>query len=213
MPYSLILFDLDETLYPRAAGVMRRVTDRIAQYMVEKLGLAPDKAHELRKHFRGTYGTALRGLMQEGYVLDMEDYFTYVHDVPLDGVLFPDPAVKAMLMAMPLRRGVLTNSNIEHAERILEHIQLRECFERVVDIRALNFINKPDPRAYERTLAFFGAKPEETIFVEDSPINTAPAKAMGITTILIDCPPSPDADYAVPELADVGPLVSRLMAL
>jgi putative hydrolase of the HAD superfamily len=209
--FRLILFDLDETLYPRSANLMVEISRRINQYLVDKVGVPADQAAELRRHFRGTYGTALRGLMEEGYALDVEDYFQYVHDVELHGRIDPDPALRTMLLNIPLRRAVLTNSNIEHAERILTHMAIRDCFERVIDIKALNFKNKPAPESYALAMEMLSVGPEEVIFVEDSPMNTASAKAIGMTTILVDCPPSDDADYFVSSVMDVGVLVARLV--
>jgi putative hydrolase of the HAD superfamily len=188
---KLILFDLDETLYPRSAALMQQISQRITQYMVEKAGVSAEQANELRAHFRGTYGTALRGLMEEGHPIDVEDYCE-------------------MLLGIPLRRAVLTNSNIEHAERILRHMNIYDCFERVIDIRALGFKNKPDPLAYTLAMKLLDVLPEEVIFVEDTPVNTRAAKAIGMTTILIECAPSDAADYFLDSVMEVGPLVSRL---
>jgi putative hydrolase of the HAD superfamily len=208
---SLVLFDLDDTLYPRSSGVMTAISDRITDYLIERVGVPASEAHAKRAYFRGTYGTALRGLVEEGFPLDMDDYFDFVHDVPLDTIK-PSAALRARLLALPARRAVLTNSNIEHAERVLAHMNLRNCFERVVDIRALDYVNKPDPESYRRTLMMLGASAGETIFVEDNTHNTGPAKAMGMTTIVIDHPLDADADYAVPTLDDALDLIERLLA-
>lgn len=208
---KLILFDLDETLYPRSAALMDQISARITQYLIEKAGVPAADATALRTHFRGTYGTALRGLMEEGYVIDVDDYFQYVHDIELNGRIDPDPKLRAMLLGLPLRRAVLTNSNIEHAERILGHMDIRDCFERVIDIRALGFVNKPSRRAYELTTEMLGVRPEEVIFIEDTPMNTRPAREMGMTTVLIDCPPGDDADYFLDNVMQVGPLVASLV--
>jgi pyrimidine 5'-nucleotidase len=208
---KLILFDLDDTLYPRSANLMLEISARINQYLVDKVGVPADQAAALRTHFRGTYGTALRGLMEEGYMLDVEDYFQYVHDIELHGRIDPDPELRRMLLDIPLRRAILTNSNIEHAERILGHMAIRDCFERVIDIRALNFRNKPTPESYTLTMEMLGVQAREVIFVEDSPMNTAPAKIIGMTTVLVDCPPSDEADYFISSVMDVGPLVKQLM--
>ena len=213
--YDLILFDLDETLYPRSAGLMNQIGDRITQYLVEHMGVPEERSAATRSHFRGTYGTALRGLIEEGYPVDLEDYFRYVHDISLD-TIGPEPALRARLLRLPLRRAVLTNSNVEHASRILRHMEIADCFERIVDIRALEMVNKPDPEAYRRTLALLNAAPERTIFVEDNTQNTRPARAMGITTIVIDHPldagADPGADYSVPNLGAALDLVERLVA-
>jgi pyrimidine 5'-nucleotidase len=209
---KLILFDLDETLYPRSATLMHQISERISEYLIDKIGIEPAKAAELRTHFRGTYGTALRGLIEEGYTFDIEDYFQYVHDVELHGRIDPDPKLREMLLNIPLRRAVLTNSNIEHAERILKHMAIRDLFEQVIDIKALGFLNKPHPKSYAQALDMLGVQASEVIFIEDTPMNTAPARALGMTTVLIDCPSSDDADYFLSSVMDVGPLVQTLVS-
>ena len=212
--FKLILFDMDETLYPRNTTLMPQVTQRIMQFMVDVVGMTQAHAAEQRRFYRERYGTALRGLMEEGYLADqtgVDAYLDYVHDVPLEGVLTPDPAVREMLLSLPLRRGVLTSSNIEQAERVLRFLNIHDCFEQVIDIRAVNFINKPHPDAYATAFQRFGVQPHEAIFVEDMAMNTKPAKAMGVKTILIDHPPTDDADFVVPSVLDVGEVVRRLM--
>ncbi|MCS6848780.1 MAG: pyrimidine 5'-nucleotidase [Anaerolineae bacterium] len=210
--YKLILFDLDETLYPRSAKLMDTITERINRYIANKFNVPIEQAAELRRRFRGVYGTALRGMMEEGYPVNIDEYFEYVHDVELDGVLAADPRLREMLLGIPLRRAVLTNSNIEHALRILQHMGIDDCFERVIDIRALSFRNKPDPLSYQIALEMLRVTPREVIFVEDTPVNTRAARAIGMTTILIECPPSDAADYFLDHILDVGPLVASLLS-
>ncbi|MFC1466641.1 MAG: pyrimidine 5'-nucleotidase [Candidatus Brachytrichaceae bacterium NZ_4S206] len=209
--YKLILFDLDETLYPRSAKLMDTITERINQYIAHKFNVPIEQAVELRRRFRGMYGTALRGMMEEGYPVNIDEYFEYVHDIELDGVLAADPRLREMLLSIPLRRAVLTNSNIEHALRILQHMGIEDCFERVIDIRALSFRNKPDPLSYQIALEMLRVTPREVIFVEDTPVNTRAARAIGMTTILIECPPSDAADYFLDSILEVGPLVANLL--
>lgn len=209
--YKAILFDLDETLYPRSSSLMPIIGRRIEHYVTHQVGVPTENADALRRHWRKTYGTALRGMMVEGYTFDVDDYLRYVHDVPLDGILEPRPEVRTMLLNLPLRRAVLTNSNVEHATRVLEHVHLLDCFERIIDIRAMNFVNKPDPKSYETALSILGITAHEAIFVEDTPINTRPAKKMGMTTILVDCPSTDDADYVVTDVMDVGAIVMELI--
>jgi putative hydrolase of the HAD superfamily len=208
---KLVLFDLDETLYPRSATLMDQISARITQYLIEKAGVPAENATALRTRFRGTYGTALRGLMEEGYTIDIDDYFQYVHDIELNGRIDADPKLRAMLLDLPLRRAVLTNSNIEHAERILRHMDIFDCFEMVIDIRALGYMNKPAREAYDKAMAMLGVQPAEVIFVEDTPMNTRPAREMGMITVLIDCPLSDDADYFLDNVMEIGPLVGSLV--
>ena len=209
--FKVILFDLDETLYPRASSLMPIIAQRIEHYVINRVGVPPARADELRRHWRRAYGTALRGMIEEKYPIDVDDYLHYVHDIPLDGVIEAQPAARQMLLGIPLRRAVLTNSDVQHATHVLTHVNLLDCFERIVDIRALNFINKPNPQAYRQALAMLGVQANETIFVEDTPVNTRPAKTLGMKTILVDCPPTDDADFCVASLLDVGEVVDQLL--
>jgi putative hydrolase of the HAD superfamily len=208
--YRIILFDLDDTLYPRESGLMVAIGERITHFVSECVGVTIDEAKALRKYFRETYGTALRGLTEEGYRFDIDEYFRFVHDVSLDTIQ-PNPQTRWMLLNMPLRRAVFTNSNVEHAERILSHLNIRDCFESIIDIRALNFICKPDLRSYATALEMMNVRANETILVEDMAVNTKTAKALGMQTILVDHPPSDDAHVVVNELNDVGAVVSSLI--
>lgn len=208
---KVILFDLDETLYPRSSRLMSLIGQRIDEYVIHKIGIPVSKADEIRRHWRTHYGTALRGLLAEGYPVDVEDYLAYVHNIPLDGFITPQPELRGMLLGIPLRRAILTNSNIEHATRVLSHMNLLDCFEQIIDVRALNFVNKPDPIAYKLAMNILGVHPGEVIFVEDTPVNTRAAMILGIKTILVDCPPSGDADYTVETVLDVSDVVLQLM--
>lgn len=94
---------------------------------------------------------------------------------------------------------------------MLRYLNIHDCFEHVIDIRAVNFVNKPHPGAYETALNRFGVQPHEAIFVEDMAMNTKPAKAMGLKTILVDHVPTDDADFVVPTVLDVADVVAQLM--
>jgi len=212
MTYSLILFDLDETLYPRSAGLMAAITERITQFIASRFKMSIQQADELRQRLRALHGTALRGLMEEGYPVNVDDYFAYVHDVALDGVLMADPRLRAMLLGIPLRRAILTNADIAHALRVLKHLDIHDCFERVIDIRALSYRNKPDLIAYRLAMGMLKVQPSEVIFVEDTPANARAARAIGMTTVLIECPPSDAADYFLDSVLEVGQLVAELIA-
>jgi putative hydrolase of the HAD superfamily len=77
------VFDLDETLYPRQAGLMQEIGVRINRYLTENLRLPQEQANELRKRYYNQHGTALRGLVVERPEVDPEDYLHFVHDVRL----------------------------------------------------------------------------------------------------------------------------------
>ncbi len=211
--FTYAVFDLDETLYPTSAGLMQDVALRITDWVQRHLGLGPEEASHLREAYIHRYGTTLAGLLAEhrGKV-DVEDYLAYVHDVPVEAYLRPDPALRAMLTAIPLHRVVFTNSSSEHAARVLNTLGIADLFERVVDIRALHFVHKPRREAYERLLAILDVSGTACILVDDRVVNLQSAKALGMTTILVNGLPQDGVDFAVRSVLEVGPLIQRLLA-
>ena len=207
---KVIFFDLDDTLYPRRDGLMKQIGERIQRFAETRFNLTAAQAQAQRKHWRETHGTALRGMTEEGRDFDVEDFFSFVHDVPLDHVQ-PDPRVREMLLGLNLRRAILTNADDKHAARILKHLGIEDCFEKIIDVKALELVNKPHREAYERALGMMGVSAHEAVFVEDTPVNTRTARAMGMLTILVDCPPSADADWFISDVWQVGDVIKTFV--
>lgn len=209
--YKTIIFDLDETLYPRTAGLMHEIGARITRYLIEHMHYTPDDAQAKKVYYFEKYGTSLRGLMAEESV-DAEDYLSFVHDIDVARYIHPLPQLDAMLDRIPLKKVVFTNATTEHARRVLDFLGVAPRFETIIDIRAMDYVSKPDPYAYRRILALIGASADECILVEDNPRNLLPAKALGMTTILVDHRECDEVDYCVPDILEVGALVARILA-
>jgi putative hydrolase of the HAD superfamily len=205
-----VIFDLDETLYPRGAGLMQEIGVRIMRYLVERMRFTPEQAEEKRMHYYLKYGTSLRGLMAEETV-DAEDYLEFVHNIDLNGYIGPNPELDRMLRRIALDKIIFTNSTQEHARRVLDVLGVGDRFRFVVDIRAVDYISKPDPRAYRRLLDLIGAAGDECILVEDNPRNLLPGKALGMTTILVDHGECSEVDYCVKDILSVGDVVARIL--
>ena len=210
MPKFLI-FDLDETLYPRGAGLMQEIGVRINRYLIENLSLPADQAQELRKRYYNQHGTALRGLVVERPDVDPEDYLHYVHDIRLADYIGPHPALSDMLQSIPLTKVIFTNATVEYAQNVLNIIGIADQFADIVDVRRVGYVSKPDPRAYERLLDIIGARGDECILIEDAVRNLRPAKALGLTTILVDSDDCAEVDYCVPDILAVKDVVDRVI--
>lgn len=177
------IFDMDDTLYPREQGVMGLVQERINLFLIDAVGLPGPEARVLQKQFLNEYGTTLAGLMAN-YAVDPERFLREVHDVPLDG-LEPNPRLDAVLADLPGRRFVLTNGARSHAARVLDRIGIPNRFDGVFAIEDMDLVPKPAPATFRRFLAAHGIDPHTAIFFEDTPRNLEPAKAMGMTTVLV----------------------------
>jgi putative hydrolase of the HAD superfamily len=217
MPLEFILFDLDETLYPRESGLLKEVGRRIQVWVGDYLGLTWEEAYKVRRDYFQRYGTTLDGLIVE-HAIDARSYLAFVHDVAVERYLKPNPALAAMLSALPLRRAIYTNATTEYTWRVLDALGVSDCFERVISIEDVDMRNKTYREAYERALALLGARGPACIMVEDSARNLRAAKALGMTTLLVgqdgsagpDGPPDESVDFVVDNVLDVEKVVRHL---
>jgi putative hydrolase of the HAD superfamily len=201
--YRFLIFDLDETLYPRQAGLMQEIGARINRYLIENLNLPQEQANELRKRYYQQYGTALRGLVVERPDADPEDYLRFVHDIPLADYIGPNPALAQMLRALPLTKVIFTNATAEHAQNVLNILGVADQFADIIDVRRVEYVSKPNAGAYERLLNILATNGGECILIEDAVRNLLPGKALGMTTILVDDDNCADVDYCVHDILGV----------
>ncbi|MBU1346999.1 MAG: pyrimidine 5'-nucleotidase [Alphaproteobacteria bacterium] len=198
------VFDLDDTLYPPEQGVMRLVQARINAFMVDAVGLPAEDAMVLQKQFLNEHGTTLAGLMAN-YAVDPEKFLREVHDIPLD-TLEPSPRMAKAVAALPGRKFVLTNGARCHAGRVIDRIGLTGLFDGVFAIEDMDLTPKPAPSTFRHFVERFHIDPKRAVFFEDTPKNLQPAKAMGMTTVLIGdgrgLPTGDWIDAAAPDLLD-----------
>jgi putative hydrolase of the HAD superfamily len=203
MTTSAVLFDLDNTLYPASSGLMKSVDTRITEYVQKLLGIDLEEAQSLRKQYFADYGTTLRGL-EHHHQVDAEDYLTYVHDVAMESFLASDAELDRLLSMLTLTKAIFTNAPAEYARRVLRALGIERHFERVFDIRFSGFRPKPDPAVYDSVLAALDIAGPQAVLIEDTWHNLIPARALGMTTILVGSPPADTAalvaDHIVPDI-------------
>lgn len=206
-----VLFDLDETIYPKDTGLMELVSQRISDYMTLRMGIDPETVHQLRRKYYELYGTTGRGLFLHHQDLDVEDYFFFVHDLPIEEFLQPNPRLDEMLEALEAEKVIFTNATAEHARRVLRALTIDEHFPTIIDIRELEYVPKPNPEAYRKALTLLKARPEECLLVEDRVGNLAPGKELGMMTVLVGNQRVADhADFIVEDVTAVGEVVERI---
>lgn len=195
---------MDDTLYPREQGLMRLVQARINAYVVEAVGLNPEEARVLQRQFLDEHGTTLAGLMAN-YTIDAPHFLHDVHDVPMDS-LEPNPALADQLRRLPGRKIVFTNGAREYAGRVLDRLGVADCFDGVFAIEDADLTPKPAPSTFRKVIERFGFEPRLAAFFEDTPKNLEPAKALGMTTVLIGDghgkPIGDHIDHIAPDLTD-----------
>jgi pyrimidine 5'-nucleotidase len=137
----------------------------------------------------------------------------YVHDIPIDQYLKPDPELRRILLNLSQTKWIFTNSDKAHSKRVLTALNILDLFEGILDIETFNFMNKPNPQIYIRALELIGnPPPNECIYVDDSAINLAPAKKMGITTVLLgENSFYNSADYSIIKIQDITKIPGILL--
>jgi pyrimidine 5'-nucleotidase len=185
MLFTQIFFDLDDTLYPAANGLWAAIRQRMNEYMLERLKIPPEQVPLIRRRYFETYGTTLRGL-QLHYQVDADDFLAYVHDLPVETILAPDPELRSLLQSLVLPKWFFTNADANHAGRVLTALGVSDCFNGIIDIRAMGFVCKPDPQAYRIALNRVGENtPERCVYLDDASRNLAPAFELGFFTVLV----------------------------
>jgi len=211
MPFTTLFFDLDDTLYPNPNGLWGAIRTRMEDYMRERMGLPPDEIADLRRSYFETYGTTLRGL-QRHHQVDAHDFLAYVHDLPLEEFLEPDPEIRDLLLGLPQSKWIFTNADAGHSRRVLEVLQLADLFDGIADIHARKYFCKPESEAYQVAMELAGENdPSRCVFLDDSPRNLAPARALGFTTVLVGTSePHSAAHHAVTSLKDLPKAMPEL---
>lgn len=209
---NYLLFDLDNTLYGAEKDLFSLIDRRINRFMEEIVGIATDDVDPLRRYYWQEYGVTLQGLIRH-YKVDPEAYLHYVHDVDVTSRLSPDPVLADILADLPQRKAVFTNGSSCHAERVLAALGIRQEFEEVFDIRIANYLPKPFLASYEQILSHLNIAASECVMIEDVAKNLAPAKELGMKTVLVggmEDPPPLFVDIHISTIYDITTALQRL---
>ena len=207
------IFDLDNSLYPASADLFALIEARMSAFIQQLLGCDHDEAYRVQKGYFHAHGTTLAGLMAS-HGVDPYHFLDYVHDIDLARIS-ADPRVVGALDRLPGRKFVFTNGDEAYARRVLDKLGLANAFDGLHDIHAMNYVPKPDPRAYAEMCARHAIEPATALFVEDMARNLKPAKALGMTTVWVDNG-SEQAGFGADEsfidyrVADIGEWLSEI---
>lgn len=194
MRFTTIFFDLDDTLYPNNNGLWMAIKDRMNIYMHERIGIPEKDVPQLREQYFKMYGTTLRGL-QHRHQVDVEDFLAFVHDLPLNDYLTPDPVQREIIASLNTRNLVFTNADVNHARRVLSALKLDDLFEVIVDVNAVAPYCKPMPESFAIAMDLADEpNPRKCVMIDDLPRTTRAALDVGMASLLYGHEqPTPDA--------------------
>jgi putative hydrolase of the HAD superfamily len=220
-----VLFDLDETLYPPSTGLFREVGQRIHHYICETLDIEPGAARKIQKEYWQRYGTSLYGLMVL-HGIDPDPFLAYVHDVPIEDHLSPDPRLHDLLESLPYHRHIFSNGPVEYVRRVLQALGVEDLFEEIFDIRRAGFVPKPNAAPYDRVMQDLAGEGNVWVLIEDAAKNLPPARSRGWRTVWLRSTASwlshnlgaapareedVEADFILDDLKEVGAALDALL--
>jgi len=194
MRFSTLFFDLDDTLYPSSTGLWLAIKERMNMYMRDRLSIPEGDIPTLREHYFKIYGTTLNGL-QKHHQVDKDEYLAYVHDLPLQDFLTPNPVLRDVIASLPTRNLIFTNADVHHARRVLKTLKLDDHFETIVDVNAVAPYCKPMPESFAIAQELADEPdPRKCVMIDDLPRTTRAALEVGMASLLYGSDiPSPDA--------------------
>ena len=96
-----------------------------------------------------------------------------------------NPAMLAWQLELK-QRGLLTAILSNIGDAVLASVEREFDWLRRFDVLVWSYqlgVAKPDPAIYRHTLKELGTRPEETLFLDDKPVNIEAARALGIQAI------------------------------
>ena len=175
------IFDLDHTLYALDGAQQAAMEERICLFVQRHFAISREPAWELQKLYLREHGSTLGGLVRH-HGVDADAYHDFVNDIEALG-LTRDLQLRSGLARLPGRRIVFTNNCARFAADVLSRLGVADLFADIVDARAMDFVPKPLPGAYEALLARCAIAPQRAALFDDSARNLVPARALGMTTI------------------------------
>lgn len=192
-PIEYILFDLDGTLYSSHWGLEEAVSRRVNEYIAKYLKLSLEDAWALRveRIKKCGYGTTLEWLRAEQNLKDNEidNYFSYMHPENEADLLPPDPALRNFLQSLVSRKipfGILTNSTLEHVNRILNKLKVADLFKTIFDMRRNQLRGKPDLSMFNEVLNELGVAAPSCLLIDDIPFYLDGYRTIRGTAVLFD---------------------------
>jgi putative hydrolase of the HAD superfamily/pyrimidine and pyridine-specific 5'-nucleotidase len=215
-----LFFDCDDCLYFDGWKVANKLTSKIDEWCVRH-GLAPGQAYQLYKQ----YGTALRGLLAEGYLeatdAAIDGFLKEVHDVGVHDMLERDDELRSMLIRMnpSIPKFIFTASVAHHAEKCLQALGISDLFVSIIDCKQCEFESKHSEHSFRVAMRVAGIEiPESVIFFDDNVSNIAAARRIGWRSVLVgrvgrDCGQPITTEHAELEVDRIHDLPSVLPEL
>ncbi len=179
-----LIFDLDNTLYPRHPEIEAEFGIRTKEYLSRMPAAGfMDKEFdwiEISTRIEDYLGRIFAGREQERCA-----YLDYVCRVNVKD-LAPNPELNTFLKILPDTKYIFTDSTLEHVKDTLNVLGIElNHFTGIFGNKDSGFRFKSNPQCHRIFLEKYGLDPRECYLFDDNPRNLLPAAQQGIKTVLI----------------------------
>jgi putative hydrolase of the HAD superfamily len=183
------LLDLDNTLHDALSVVFPRINAAMTEYLARELELEPEAANALRMQYWRRYGATLLGMIRH-HGTDPHHFLRETHPFPdLHTIVRRDARLVQALRRLPGRRIVVTNAPLHYASQVVRALGIHSQIESIVSIEAMSFAGRLQPKPsrpmLRRLVASLRVPASRCVLVEDSVVNLAGARHVGLRTVLV----------------------------
>ena len=218
MSISVVMFDLDDTLFAHAAsvraGVLAHRTAHGGELAAADEAAEWERWHALEEEHYPRFLTGELGFQEqrrmrvrafvEPYGVDLSDdatadawYAAYFDRYREAWHLHDDaiPSLNALERSLPgVRFGIITNADLEGQREKLHTVDALHRFDHVIASGEVG-VAKPHPRIFEVAVETFGVAPEEAAYVGDRlETDALGAAGAGLTGVWVDRPGAATAE-------------------
>ena len=181
------LFDLDDTLHDASHAAFGFTSQAMTDYMVEHLELSRAEASALRQHYWTRYGATLLGLVRH-HGVKADHFLEQTHRLPgLEERLRTSTHDRVALRRLPGRKFIFTNAPRAYALRVLDALNLTDCFDGVISVEDMRMFGRARPKPDARMLRCIAARlkvpPSRCVLVEDTLANQRSAHGIGMRAV------------------------------
>jgi phosphoglycolate phosphatase len=177
--FSVYLFDVDGTLLDSAAdicGAIQTVLDGQCQVSDEFL------RGYIGRHLDDLWSDLFPGCTREQMDAMLADYRAR-YLARSHAATKPYPGISDALAALPGRKSTATTKGTPTTRAVLEMFGLLPYFDHVQGTDG--FPAKPEPNVILASLEVFGARPEDCLFIGDSPTDMEAGRRAGVKTCAV----------------------------
>jgi phosphoglycolate phosphatase len=179
--FPVYLFDVDGTLVDSALDICGAIQGALAEtspHDVSDEVLRSYIGRHLDDLFQDLFPRCSREQMDQMFAAYRRIYLGRNH-----GGTLPYPGISQALAALPGKKSTATTKGTPATRTVLEMFGLLPYFDHVQGTDG--FPAKPAPNVIQASLQIFGAKPEDCLFIGDSPTDMEAGRRAGVKTCAV----------------------------